>query len=127
MLIYGTALLGGCLLVGRLAGAWLARQVGVAGDVGGVGIAMLLLVATTALLRRSGRLDAQTTAGIGYWGGIYIPIVVAMAATLDVRAALGGGVAAAVAAGSVVAAAFCLVPVIVRIGGTLPRRGGETA
>ncbi|MBM4058661.1 MAG: malonate transporter, partial [Planctomycetes bacterium] len=41
MLIYGTALLGGCLLGGRLAGAWLARQVGVAGDVGGVGIAML--------------------------------------------------------------------------------------
>jgi hypothetical protein len=50
-----------------------------------------------------------------------------MAATLDVRAALGGGVAALVAAGAVVAAAFCLVPVIVRIGGTLPRRGGETA
>lgn len=127
MLIYGTALLGGCLLVGRWAGGWLARQVGVAGDVGGVGIAMLLLVAATALLRRFGRLDARTAAGVDYWGGIYIPIVVAMAATLDVRAALGGGVAAAVAAGSVVAAAFCLVPVIVRIGGTLPRRGGETA
>jgi len=27
----------------------------------------------------------------------------------------------------VVAAAFCLVPVIVRIGGRLPGRGGETA
>lgn len=125
MLIYGTALLGGCLLAGRLVGAWLARLMGVDGDVGGVGIAMLLLVAVAALLRRFGRLDSQTAAGIGYWGGIYIPIVVALAATLDVRAALRGGWVALVAAAAVVAVSFSLVPVIVRIGGADPRRGGS--
>jgi len=125
MLIYGTALLGACLLVGRFLGGQIARLIGVDGDVGGVGIAMLLLVGATAVLRRCGRLDAQTSAGIGYWGGIYIPIVVAMAATLDVRAAAGGGPAAACAAVAVVATCFCLVPVIVRIGGADPRRGGQ--
>ena len=44
MVIYGTALLAICLLVGLILGQWLGLAVGVEANVGGVGIAMLLLI-----------------------------------------------------------------------------------
>ncbi len=44
MIIYGVALLSGCLLVGMLAGEVFGVLLGVSANVGGVGIAMLLLV-----------------------------------------------------------------------------------
>jgi malonate transporter MadL subunit len=43
MIIYGVALLSGCLLVGMLTGEVLGVVLGVSANVGGVGIAMLLL------------------------------------------------------------------------------------
>ncbi|MGI9176860.1 MAG: malonate transporter subunit MadL [Pirellulales bacterium] len=115
-MIYGTGLLAACLLLGRLAGRCLGQTLGIAGDVGGVGVAMLLLVAATGWLRRMGRLPAATQDGIGFWSGIYIPIVVAMAASLDVRAALSGGLLAAVAGIGVVLACLALVPLLTRFG-----------
>jgi malonate transporter MadL subunit len=43
MIIYGVALLSGCLLVGMLTGEVLGVVLGVSANVGGVGIAILLL------------------------------------------------------------------------------------
>jgi malonate transporter MadL subunit len=43
MIIYGVALLSGCLLVGMLTGEVLEVVLGVSANVGGVGIAILLL------------------------------------------------------------------------------------
>lgn len=76
-MIYGTGLLAACLLLGRLAGRCLGSSLGVTGDVGGVGIAMLLLVAATGWLQRTGRMNAPLRDGIAYWNCIYIPVVVA--------------------------------------------------
>lgn len=115
MAIYGTAILSLCLICGLIAGKLLGLMSGTRTDVGGVGIAMLLLVLVTDWLRKNGRFSAPTAAGIQFWSLMYIPIVVAMAATLNVRAAIRGGPAAFLAGGLTVIICFALVPVISRI------------
>lgn len=116
MAIYGTALLSICLLIGLITGRWLGLLVGVDANVGGVGIAMLLLVFVCDRLQRSGRLEPPSERGILFWSSIYIPIVVAMAAKQNVVAAIGGGPIALVAAILVVLVCFALVPVISGLG-----------
>ncbi|MCA9261742.1 MAG: malonate transporter subunit MadL [Planctomycetales bacterium] len=116
MAIYGTALLSLCLLLGTIVGKALGRLVGVDANVGGVGIAMLLLIATSSRLRVSGLLPRPTHDGVAFWSAIYIPIVVAMAASQNVRAAIDGGAAALTAGVVVVAACFALVPLLSRFG-----------
>jgi malonate transporter MadL subunit len=57
MVIYGVALLSACMLVGMVVGELLGMAVGVKANVGGVGIAMLLLILVTDHLRKDLRLD----------------------------------------------------------------------
>lgn len=103
MIIYGTALLALCHLLGIVLGDLLGQALGVKTNVGGVGIAMLLLISTRLYLHRRGWLSAATESGVSYWGALYIPVVVAMAAQQNVVAALRGGPVALIAAvGSVV-------------------------
>ena len=118
MVIYGTALLSGCLIAGVVAGQMLGYLVGVDKNIGGVGIAMLLLILGSDWLQRSGRIQPPTKQGILFWSSIYIPIVVAMAASQNVLAAVNGGLIALIAGVSVVLISFILVPVISRIGQT---------
>jgi malonate transporter MadL subunit len=115
MAIYGTALLSLCLLAGMVAGALLGWVVGVEANVGGVGIAMLLLILISERLQRSGRLKPQDERGILFWSSIYIPIVVAMAASQNVVAAVEGGPVAIVAGVLSVVVCFALVPLINRL------------
>ncbi len=116
MVIYGTALLSGCLIAGVVAGQMLGYLVGVDKNIGGVGIAMLLLISGSDWLQRAGRIQPPTKQGILFWSSIYIPIVVAMAASQNVLAAVKGGPIALIAGVSVVLISFILVPVISRIG-----------
>ena len=116
MVIYGVALLSACMLVGMVVGELLGMAVGVKANVGGVGIAMLLLILVSDHLRKDFRLDEWTEQGIAFWSAIYIPIVVAMAAQQNVVAALKGGPVAVLAGTLAVAVSFALVPVISRIG-----------
>jgi len=116
MAIYGTALLALCLLVGLGLGRWLGVLVGLDADIGGVGIAMLLLVLICEALQRSGRMTPPTEAGIAFWSAIYVPIVVAMAASQNVRAAVQGGWVAILAGALTVAVCFGLVAVFARCG-----------
>ena len=109
MIIYGTALLAVCHLAGILLGDLLGHALGVKSNVGGVGIAMLLLIVARLCLHRSGRLTATSESGVNYWGALYIPVVVAMAMQQNVVAALRGGpVAVIAAAGSVVLCGLCV-------------------
>ncbi len=116
MVIYGTALLALCLLAGLMAGKALGWVLGIPANVGGVGIAMLLLVWSIDRLRKLGAFTPAAESGIGFWSAIYIPVTVAMAASQNVRAALGGGAAAILAGLLAVLACLALVPVISRIG-----------
>lgn len=116
MAIYGTALLSICLLAGLIVGELLGAVVGVDANVGGVGIAMLLLIVGCARLQQSGRLQRPSQEGIVFWSSIYIPIVVAMAASQNVLAAVQGGSLAIAAGVLVVIICFALVPLISRFG-----------
>ncbi len=127
MVIYGVALLSGCLLAGAFLGDLLGELIGVEANVGGVGIAMLLLILLSDRLRSRGRLNPTSQRGILFWSSIYIPVVVAMAAKQDVLSALQGGPAALLAGTLAVAVGFLLVPLISRMGrpGDAPDPGDE--
>ena len=116
MAIYGVALLSFCMLAGVFLGDILGKLIGVQANVGGVGIAMLLLIFLSNLHDHGLKMSAPTETGINFWSTMYIPIVVAMAAKQNVIAALSSGWMAITAGIAAVVASFLLIPVMARIG-----------
>jgi malonate transporter MadL subunit len=116
MIIYGVALLSTCLVIGMLIGQAIGAALGIDANVGGVGIAMLLLVLASNSVRFRPLSSGAAAQGIAFWSAMYIPIVVAMAAQQNVAAAASGGLLALVAGVAAVVVSFLLVPVISRIG-----------
>jgi malonate transporter MadL subunit len=104
------------MIAGLFLGEVLGTLIGVQANVGGVGIAMLLMILLSDRLRRAGKLTQLTERGVVFWSSIYIPIVVAMAAKQNVIAAVKGGPAAILAGAGAVVACFFLVPVLSRVG-----------
>ena len=119
MVFYGTAILSACLVTGLILGELLGLVVGVDANVGGVGIAMLLLIMACDRLHATGKIKPLTERGIAFWGAIYIPVVVAMAASQNVIGALKGGPVAIVAGVFAVVACYALVPVLSKMGGKM--------
>jgi malonate transporter MadL subunit len=115
LVIYGVALLSFCMLAGIYAGDLLGALIGAQANVGGVGIAMLLLLVLTNLSKKEFKLSAPTETGINFWSAMYIPIVVAMAARQDVVAALSGGWMAILAGVAAVAVSFAMIPLLDRV------------
>lgn len=122
MPILGTALLAFCLIVGLIVGNLVGVALGIDTNVGGVGIGMLLLVLASDRLQAAGRLSRPTESGILFWSAIYIPVVVAMAASQNVLTAITGGPAAILAGTLAVVVCFALVPLVSRLGKTEPDR-----
>jgi malonate transporter MadL subunit len=109
MIIYGTALLAICHLLGIFLGDLLGQLLGAKTNVGGVGIAMILLICARLWMHKRGLMPDLTETGVSFWGAMYIPVVVAMAAQQNVVSALSGGpVALVAAAGSVLVCACCV-------------------
>jgi malonate transporter MadL subunit len=117
MVISGVALLAICTLLGGILGDWLGIALGVKANVGGVGIAMILLIAARLWLLRFGLLGQGVMQGIGFWGALYIPIVIAMAADQNVLSALKSGPVVLVAALGTLIVCFAAVALISRLGG----------
>ncbi len=118
MVVYGVALLASCMLVGVYLGDLLGQLIGVQANVGGVGIAMLLLIFLTNLTRSGLQLNSISEGGIHFWSAMYIPIVVAMAARQNVVAAVSSGWLAILAGVAAVAVSFALLPLLNRIPGS---------
>ena len=116
MIVFGVALLSACLILGMLIGEALGVALNVEANVGGVGIAMILLLVLPNLGSQDVALSPITEKGIGFWSAMYIPIVVAMAARQDVYSALSGGWMAIVAGIAAVTASFALIPILARFG-----------
>lgn len=114
MIVYGTALLAACHLLGIFLGDLLGHALGVKTNVGGVGIAMLLLIFARLYMAKRNFLPKLTELGVEYWGAMYIPVVVAMAAQQDVVAALRGGPVALLSAFGAVLICACAIAVINR-------------
>ncbi|ATB28218.1 malonate transporter subunit MadL [Melittangium boletus] len=116
MTIYGVALLALCTLVGVVLGELLGEALGVKANVGGVGIAMVLLIlARLALVRREG-LSPGIKSGVEFWAHLYIPIVVAMAAQQNVVAAVRGGPVVIVAGVGATVVCACGTALLSRLG-----------
>lgn len=125
MTILGVALLALCTLVGVFLGDLLGILLGVKANVGGVGIAMMLLIAARIWLMRHDRLGHATKLGVEFWASMYIPIVVAMAAQQNVVAAVSGGPIVIIAAVGSVLLCFAATALLGRIGGGPARDGAE--
>lgn len=116
MEIYGLGLVAICMYIGSFMGISLGKILGINGNVGGVGFAMLILVVLTNYLEDRGKpLHEETKNGIRFLSALYIPIIVAMAARQDVVAAFEGGAVAFLAGGVATIGAMLLVPVISRL------------
>ncbi len=112
MVIYGIALLGICTLIGLIIGKFLGSIFGIDANVGGIGIAMFLLMYCSSSLNTKLQIGDISEKGITFWSMIYIPIVVAMAARQNVIGALDGGLMAIVAGIVVVVVSFLFIPII---------------
>jgi len=115
--ISGVALLALCALFGQLLGEFLGAALGVKANVGGVGIAMLLLIASRIWLHKRGLWSDGVERGVALWASLYIPIVVAMAAQQDVAAAVSGGPMVLLGGVGTVCLCFAMVALIGRVAG----------
>jgi len=103
------------MYVGLFIGEMLGSAIGVQGNVGGIGFAMLLLVVITNYLFDKDMISQKAQDGIYYWRYMYIPLVVAMACRQNVVGALSGGPAAVTAGVVVVVLLFLCVPLVTKL------------
>ena len=116
MVIFGTSLLAICFVVGMYLGDLLGVSIGVKANVGGVGLAMILLIFAKLWLEKKNLMPKSTEFGVSYWGAMYIPIVVAMAAQQNVVVALRGGWVALISAVGTFALCACCIAFLSRTG-----------
>lgn len=114
-MIYGVALLSGCMFIGSLIGNLLGLLTGLNSDVGGVGFAMLLLLIITNSKKISEKMPKGYEKGLNFWKEMFIPIIIAMAASQNVFGAISGGGLALIAGIVSVAVAFIMVPVLNKV------------
>ena len=110
-MIYGVALLAGCMFVGSFVGNLLGVWTGLNSDIGGVGFAMILLLLLTNSKTVNKILPESYTKGISFWKEMFIPVIIAMSASQNVVSALDGGVLALVLGVGIVVVMLLLIPV----------------
>ena len=111
-MIYGVALLAACMFAGSFIGNVLGSLIGLNSDVGGVGFAMILLLLVTNSKTLSKKLPKGSSEGLTFWKEMFIPVIIAMAASQNVYNAISGGAIVIVAGLAAVAASFALLPLI---------------
>ncbi|WP_439129065.1 malonate transporter subunit MadL [Polaribacter sp.] len=116
MKIYGVAILSFSFLLGKFTGSLLGNLLNIDGDLGGVGFSMVYLIFLTNFFKKRNLFKKETKRGIVFWGSMYIPIVIAMSATQNVKAAWNGGYTAILVGFFVVFIGYFLVPIISKIG-----------
>ena len=114
-MIYGVAILAVCFVTGNLLGEYLGQLIGIDANIGGVGFAMVLLIAVMQWMYKNKQLDVQIENGIVFWSNLYIPVIVAMSAIQNVKGALSSGVIAVLAGIIPTALCFLLVPWLSRL------------
>src|SRR5690349_6698054 len=127
MTIYGVAIMAICTLLGEGLGDLLGKALHVQANVGGVGLAMIFLIAARLWLVRRGVLTHGVKLGVEFWATMYIPIVVAMAAQQNVVAAVRGGPVVLIAGLGAVSLCFACVALISRLGGRRELPADEVA
>jgi malonate transporter MadL subunit len=114
MTIYGVSLLAFCYFVGQLLGDYLGKLLHVQANVGGVGFAMILLIFINTWMEKRKLNTINSDAGISFWSQMYIPIIVAMAATQNVKVAISGGTVALLAGFIPVVISYLAIPYLAK-------------
>jgi len=111
-MIFSLVTLALCMLLGKYIGTLLGTAVGIGADVGGVGFAILLLlfVGNSRLFPFTKKKDFID--GMTFWKKMYIPVVVAMAASQNVYRMLTSGMVAIVGGAASVAFPFLLLYIL---------------
>lgn len=90
-MIKGLALLSISFILGMWTGELLGSWLGINANVGGVGFAMIFLIVSKEYFTRKGWWKSELEFGIEFWNKLYIPVVIAMAASLNVKSAISSG------------------------------------
>ena len=117
-MIKGLALLSFCFLAGMWCGALLGSWLGIDANVGGVGFAMIFFLLLKEASVRKGLWNGEFAFGIEFWNKLYIPIVIAMAASLNVKSAVSSGLLAVLAGLLPVLLAFWVFKMLIKKLGT---------
>ena len=118
MEIFGLGLVALFMYIGMFLGRILGQIIGVDGDVGGVGLAILVMAVFINWKEKRGKpLSEGTGRGIVFLAALYIPVVVAMSSNQNVVLALESGITPIAAGALATVTALLLVPVMSRIGG----------
>jgi malonate transporter MadL subunit len=125
MHIYGIAFLALVYLSGQFLGEILGNLLGLDANVGGVGFAMILLLLLKDWLLRKDFMSLEMEAGIEFWNKLFIPVVIAMAASLNVKLALTAGSLALVVGLIPVIICFFVFPVLLKT--FTPEKDGNIA
>ena len=115
MAIYGVSLLAFSFLAGQMAGEILGRAIGLNTNVGGVGFAMLTLIFVNSWFIKKKYATPTAEEAIQFWSNMYVPIIVAMSATQNVRAAVSGGLLALLVGITPVLICFLFIPYISKL------------
>jgi malonate transporter MadL subunit len=115
MTIYGVAIMAIAALLGTALGDILGQAVHVKANVGGVGFAMIFLVTARVWLEKRGALTPGIKLGVEFWATMYIPVIVAMAADLNVFSASKSGPMVLMAGAASVLSCAIVVAIISRL------------
>ena len=115
MIIYGVAILAFSYLTGQLCGEYLGQFLGVKANVGGVGFAMIILLLCKEWLQKKGWLDVEFEKGVDFWNKMYIPVIIAMSASQNVKVAVSSGFLAVIVGAIPVIAAFASLPYLIKL------------
>ena len=113
-MIKGLALLAACFILGMWCGSLLGSWLGIDANVGGVGFAMIFLLLSKEYVSKHGWWNTELSFGLEFWNKLYIPIVIAMSACLNVKSAIATGMLAILAGTVPVILAFGLVKLLLK-------------
>jgi malonate transporter MadL subunit len=117
-MIKGLALLSFCFLAGMWCGTLLGSWLGIDANVGGVGFAMVFLLLRKEYMTSKGWWNGEFGFGLEFWNKLYIPIVIAMSASLNVKSAVSSGLLAVLAGLLPVLLAFWIFKLLIKKLGT---------
>jgi malonate transporter MadL subunit len=115
MTIHGVGILAFCYLAGQLVGELLGKLLGINANVGGVGFAMILLITINEWMSERDLIKPPARQGVLFWSAMYIPVIIAMSATQNVKAAFSGGFVALLAGIIPTLGMLFLVPIVSRL------------
>ena len=108
-MIYSLVTLALCMLLGKYIGTLFGALVGIPADVGGVGFAILLLLFVGNYPKFTFTKNEDFIRAMDFWKKMYMPVVVAMAASQNVYRMLSSGMVAIVGGAAAVAFPFLLL------------------